>query len=173
MADRTTDERLARLAMVIDAYGANRRRWPAGMAEGNADLLSAEPAAQRMLDEAAALDRMLAAADADRGPAAGQARLAALSARIVVAAGQDARPTAEIIRLADRGRAVPRPLKRADWRAAALLAASLLSGLYIGGQGLGDEWLNQASETIGLGPLVDALPMAVDAGATAGEDEAL
>ena len=52
---------VARLAAILDAYGAAPRRWPAAEREAAETLLAASAEARALRDEAARLDRVLTA----------------------------------------------------------------------------------------------------------------
>lgn len=51
-----------RLIELADAHGADLRRWPQGERDAARALLEADPTARRVLEQAAALDDLLAAA---------------------------------------------------------------------------------------------------------------
>lgn len=167
-------------AALLDAYGADRERWPMAQRDRFDALLRDSAAARRLLEEAAALDRLLEMA----GQTEPRLRSADLTDRIVARAlktkppAVGERPARGVIDLQARRPSPPSVGKRmhkpVDWRTAALLAASLLSGLYIGGIGLGDDYLNAATETIGLGAVVDGQGLILaDLGVTTFEDDAL
>ncbi|MDH3234928.1 MAG: hypothetical protein OEQ29_15515, partial [Alphaproteobacteria bacterium] len=56
-ADKTID--LDRLSVLLDAYGADRRRWPESERAGAWALIEANAAARTLYDEARALDDLL------------------------------------------------------------------------------------------------------------------
>lgn len=177
MTDATRQNELETFRSLLDAYGADRARWPAGAARRWESLLRSDSEARRLLAEAAAFDRLLdqAATEADESPAS-----RALADRILASAA--ARPLlrpsplpGNVTVLAPR-RAPPPPrfARRTEWRAAALLAASLLCGLYIGQQGLGDDLLSSASETVGFAASTDTAALGLPlTGTTALEEDAL
>ena len=72
---------LERFVSLVDAYGGDLARWPAGFAGAAEDLLGTSPEARHHLAEARALDRLLA-----KPVVADPAALAALAERIVAAA---------------------------------------------------------------------------------------
>ena len=72
---------LALLESTLERYGADRTRWPADMRRQLAGLLGTSKEAQRLVSEAAALDRLL-----DMAPSLSDARGKALAVRIVSAA---------------------------------------------------------------------------------------
>lgn len=149
-----TDPRAARdreieaLAALLDSTGADRTRWPAPDRLRFAALIASDPEAQRLLREAEALDRLL-----DLAPAPGSAETNALADRIMASlAAGEARP--EVPGIAARAReadsakpgiaappsgraavirAQPPPRRSPDtWKAAMLLAASLVIGIFAG-----------------------------------------
>jgi len=78
-ADKNTD--IDRLSVLLDAYGADRSRWPEGERAGAWALIEANAAARALYDEVRALDRVLARASAiEPSPE--------LKAEILAAAGQ-------------------------------------------------------------------------------------
>ncbi|MCB1549467.1 MAG: hypothetical protein KDJ41_16815 [Hyphomicrobiaceae bacterium] len=135
---------LARLQAVLAAYGADQSRWPATDRQALGLLVANDPEARRLVAEAAALDRLL-----DRKPVALPSGQDELIARIMAAAttggNESARPDAEasggkVIALSP-GRRAPRAAfttRSRPWEIAALLAASLIIGVYIGAAGLAD-----------------------------------
>ena len=80
--DRQTPAGLEAFAAMIDAYGGQMERWPAGAKDRFAPLIAREPRASRLLAEARALDEVLACA-----PAVSAARMTALANDIRAAAG--------------------------------------------------------------------------------------
>ena len=75
--DRQSKEMDA-LERLLDVYGADRTRWPARERLRFASLVTDEPKAQRLMAEAAALDRLL-----DVASAAGHEQEQALTGRIL------------------------------------------------------------------------------------------
>lgn len=125
------------LQRLLDVYGADRSRWPARERLRYVPLLAESAEARRLMAEARALDALL-----DEAPAPDNADLEALAARIMVAAG--AAPEARgstVTAFRPRGQVtrVPRSEGRFGWAAAALLAASLILGVFAGTAGLVDE----------------------------------
>ena len=130
---------LADFERLLDVYGGDRTRWPAEARAAAAQLVARDAKARRMLAEAEALDRVL-----ERAPLPSLAVEAALAERIVAAAQRSPRIVkiasgqSSVVSLPD-GRALP-PQRSASWklglrgdvRAAALLAASLMVGIFIG-----------------------------------------
>lgn len=133
---------LADLEALLDVYGGDRTRWPADARAAVAQLAARDAKAVRMLAEAEALDRVL-----ERAPLPSLASEAALADRIVVAARRSprmvklspveamaeaesaAQPSASPLR---RPVAHGVSLRRAEARAAGLLAAALVLGVVMG-----------------------------------------
>lgn len=152
--DKTQE--LAGLKRLVDAYGADQARWPAADRNRFARLLAEEPEARTVLAQARALDRLLDAAAAEVAP-----RTTALADRIVAAAlaetaGARSNET-------PRGRVVPLPARGPHTRittaragrgtmmpTAALLAACLVAGLYLGGVINLDPVLQNVADTFGI-----------------------
>ena len=82
-----------RLHALAEAYGADLRRWPASERAFADSLIAADPSLKAVLDEAAALDALLAAAPAP-------APSAALVARVLAAAPKARRPRLHLDRIA-------------------------------------------------------------------------
>jgi hypothetical protein len=131
---------LAEFERLLDVYGGARTRWPAEARAAAAQLVARDAKARRLLVEAEALDRLL-----ERAPLPSLAIEAALAERIVAAAQRSPRivrtaPGSAVVVPMVAEKAVPRepavPWKRqlfgADVRAAAVLAASLAVGVFIG-----------------------------------------
>ncbi len=138
----TTIMTLAEFERLLDVYGGDRTHWTIEARAAAAQLVARDPRAQRLLAEAEALDRVL-----ERAPLPSLVTEAALADRIVAAAQRSPR----IVSITgaregssgappDSGREteVGRP---ADWRSrsfqpdlrrVAMLAASLVVGVYIG-----------------------------------------
>lgn len=113
---------------VLERYGSDRTRWPAPVRKRFAGLISGNPAAERRLREAEALDRLL---DMAPPPAVDTHTLAD---RIMAAAEAEAAPRPALER-AWNPQIVRRRVAasgRAHGPAAALLAASLVLGMFSG-----------------------------------------
>src|SRR5262245_54778476 len=129
---------------LLGIYGSDRTRWPVEARASAGQLTARDPAACRLLLEAEALDRIL-----ERAPLPSLASEAALAERIVAAAqrsprmvpsgetgaslqGERAFPRAgthSVVRLAERRRWLSRS---PAGRAAGLLAACLMLGVFLG-----------------------------------------
>ncbi len=110
---------LEQFEILIETFGANPARWPQDRVAGMERMARQSQAARRLLDEARALDRVLAAASSPN-----PARTGALADRIFAAAAASAaaRPAetgAEVIRLT-----VPASRQKADRSAIARGAAA-------------------------------------------------
>lgn len=135
-----TSMTLADFERLLDVYGGDRTRWPAEARAAAAQLVARDAKARRTLAEAESLDRVL-----ERAPLPSLAVEAALAERIVAAAQRSPRIVktaggqSPVVSLPE-GRAVPPPraasrklgLLRGEVRAAAVLAASLMVGIFIG-----------------------------------------
>lgn len=157
----TMDARMtyAEFEQLLAVYGSDRARWPVEARKAAAQLVSASSEARRLLAETEALDRVL-----DRAPLPPLSGEAALSARILAAAQRSprvvsARPgsareasaeAAGMHPLSQRLRtARSSGLRFATSRAglgAMLSAASLLSGLLIGLNDVGQTWLRPVQQ---------------------------
>lgn len=119
--------RLADLQSALDAFGADRTRWPARVRRDLSSFIAGSPDAQRMLRESESFDRLL-----DAAPALRADKIDALLGRICAAAERQPRAvltieaqTAEPTWSSSFGR------RERTWAAAAL-AASLLLGIFAG-----------------------------------------
>lgn len=132
MDESLTRAEIEAFGRLLDAYGAERTRWPAAERLRFAPLLASNAEASSLLARAAAFDRLL-----DMAPRPDPERERATVERIVAAAARSPRARA------------PRPsASKAGWRqgapwpAVALLAASLLVGIFAGislAERFGDE----------------------------------
>lgn len=119
----------------LEISGADRTRWPAQDRLRFASLISQDDEARRLVAEAAALDRLL-----DAAPAIDNAKQASLIDRIVAAAEAEGAPATagNVISIGAARRPARKPPvhQRSSWQAAALLAASLFVGAFVGTSGL-------------------------------------
>jgi hypothetical protein len=152
------DERKAlmeALSRTLDAYGSDAARWPKGSADRLRTLIAEAPEARALLTEARALERVL-----DRAPVPSTDRVHALADRIVAAAVAEqavsVRPATgggRVIALPARIRDIRRAAAAADrtvWQTAALLAACLVAGIYIGSSPLVTPVLQDVAQSIGV-----------------------
>ena len=146
---------------MLEAYGADRRRWPADRLAGAERLLGENADARRVFEEARALDRVLAMA-----PAPSRTAETALADRIAraVGAGQGqprvnakdapARPSAEVIDFAARRHKQAASVAVGPTRlhkAAAALAASLMLGIMFGASDWSHSAIAPLAHAMGLG----------------------
>ena len=122
----------AEFERLVDAYGADRTRWPLNARAGAASVLASDRDARRLLAEAAALDAVLA-----KLPEPGAVVTGALADRIMAATRQTPRLVASTGQPSGRTVAVSAGRARfgADremWRGVAVLAASLMIGVFAG-----------------------------------------
>jgi hypothetical protein len=142
----TQAKELAALADRLEISGADRTRWPAQERLRFASLIASSDEARRLMAEASALDRLL-----DTVTGADPARLGGLVDRIVAAAVTEGAPgSGNVIAIgAGRRSVAPAPRlpvhRRSNWQAAALLAASLFVGAFVGTSGL----LGPGASTLG------------------------
>lgn len=166
----TTSERqdgLQRLRTVLEAYGADPARWPAAERDALTALTAADPSAAQLVSQARALDRLLATPSA-RDPAAEARLISAIVARAEATAqtSRTAASPSDVVDLAsarDARRRAPTPQPRlrpatGAWRAAGLLAASLVVGLYLGVTGIAGPALVGLAEAAGLETTAMVLP---------------
>lgn len=106
---------LSRLAAILDAYGADPRRWPETEADAALALLAASAEARRLRDAAASLDMLL---DRSVQPLASPSLMAAVLA--------DARPGSRARWLADFWPFGPL------WQPASALATAIVLGIAVG-----------------------------------------
>jgi hypothetical protein len=130
-----------RLQVVLDAYGADPRRWPQGDRRDLAEMLKAIP---QQVSEARQFDQVLSTATAPAGePASFDAILSAIAS--------DAPRQENVVLFRS-----PAPSRRAvpiRWLAAVPLAASLALGIYVGATGSLDAFLptSVVGETLAAG----------------------
>lgn len=158
-----TSMTLAEFERLLDIYGGDRTRWPIDARAAAAHLVARDAAAQRLLAEAEALDRVL-----ERAPLPSLASEAALAERIVAAAQRSPR----IVKIGGARPAAPDPLRAQaegsagparPWLvgrrvgAAGLLVASLMFGLVIGRTSLPQQVLPELAELTGGAPNLERL----------------
>jgi hypothetical protein len=139
MGSRDTDNGGVRdrLEALLAAYGADPSRWPKNDRELASMLASGHPDISALLEDARAVDNVLARASRPELPAGAAERLAAkvaeVPSNVVSLSGHAKQPSRS------RQAAMPGRLAAASALASAL-AASLALGLYLGASGQGD-WL--------------------------------
>lgn len=177
--DRRSEE-IAALERLLEAYGADRTRWPPRERLRFASLLASEPEAQRHVAEAAALDRLL-----DLAPTASTARERAVSERIMGAAQMQQRAphrasqatpaSSNIVSLPAWARQlqIGRAFSLNEWPAAGLLVASLVLGVMLGSTGTLESTMQEVAEVAGLSSNITGnaqFTLGEDAVAWAGEE---
>lgn len=143
----------------LEVSGADRTRWPAQERLRFAPLLAHNGEARQLLAEAAALDRLL-----DMAPVPDGGRLNPLVDRIVAMAeregqGDDTKVVPFRARRQATSAAKPSLRNSGSWRAAALLAAALVVGVFVGTSGLlgsGVGTLSSVTVADGDGDSLDA-----------------
>jgi hypothetical protein len=140
---------LERLIAVLEAYGSAPARWPADEREALQALAQRHPGMAGRLQEARALDRVLATA-----PVASEDNLAGLRRRIMASAegrrGAVSPPGHRSIADLAYRPARPRFDLRRTWPAATALAASLILGVFIGTTETGRPAVEGLVETAGI-----------------------
>jgi hypothetical protein len=159
----------------LEIYGADQTRWPQAARERFAQLLADDARARTLLSEAAALDRLL-----DHGPVPSTIKERALRDRIVAVInneGNAARTDRPGVRSTESPRSrqlswTSSDRRRAGWQAAALLAASLAIGVYLGSVGELTSEVQLVVEAVGLDTPADPYQLSWldDNGSLAGED---
>ena len=167
-------QELDSLQKLLDGHGGDRTRWPASERLRFAPLIGGDEEARRRIAEAEALARILA-----KAPTLPEPRRAALSDRIVTLAQAEVlaqRARGDVVvpfGAVGRRRMAQRVMARAP--AAALLAASLLVGVFVGFTGVAAPALQRFATLAGLSQESDAVgPLAAfDEASLAGEEDAL
>lgn len=150
--DRKAAE-LEALRDLLERYGADRTRWPARERLRFAQVLAEDDEARRLLAQATVLDRLL-----ELAPTVGAEREQEVGARILAMAQAQGRSIAaqpqgdSVVRLH-----AARPAMRL-LPAAALLAASLLVGVFAGTSGVLERLLDVA----GIGRVTDVRQATLD-----------
>ena len=141
---------LAEFEQLLEVYGSDRTRWPLNARASAAARLMSDAGARRLLAEASALDAVLAAA-----PELDPAAMSALADRIAALTRRAPRlvATANPAIVALPTGATPHDAAgthRELWRGAALLAASLVIGIFVGQSQFGAGALPALEELAGL-----------------------
>ncbi len=148
MTDQNTSaEKLTALRQVLERFGSNTDRWPERLRDDLRQFVATDNAARQALAEARALDDVLKLApepDADR--------MSDVAARIMVAVDEDldAHTARDFNAASDTatpiGTVIPMRRKLSipseNWQTAAVLAASLVVGVFAGNAGLFDTMLS-------------------------------
>lgn len=168
----------AELARLLDTWSGTPARWPP-RARARIEALSATvPEAPALLAQAHALDRLLDAAR--EAPArVSPARMPALTDRIMAAALAESpaampatspQPTNDNV-VAFRSKPPHRPAPIGGWQTAALVAACLMAGIYLGGSLNLTPVLQELAEAAGMSTIID--PVIAAMGDDLNDEEAL
>jgi len=164
------DQHLQDLTSLLEVYGADKARWPAADRMRLSAAIASDPRAQKLLAEAEALDRLL-----DMAPRVSTGRERTLAQQIVAAAaagqGPSAqRPSTNVIHLSNARKPTPTLLRSPSRQAAAaLLAASLVLGIFAGTSRQLSLTIDLVAEAVGL-PGAEPEIALMDGGATPGEE---
>lgn len=175
--DQRANNRQA-LEHLLNVYGADRTRWPARERLRFAGFICEDEAAQRMLAEAGALDKLL-----DCASHASEERERALKERIVAAALRSGETTLAVV-AGNESTASQRPNwmrmpslrkvpMRREWPAAAVLAASLVVGVMLGSSGTLDSTAQEMAEATGFATAGESSQLALGEDLVAMVDEEL
>ncbi|PLX44703.1 MAG: hypothetical protein C0605_02115 [Hyphomicrobiales bacterium] len=160
MSTNTNGATPQRLRDVIAAYGGDPGRWPDDERDGLLTLLRGNAEAAAARDEARALDQVLDSAAAPPPSAALRAGILSVAAP-AAPAGTGTTSSAKVIpfRRPDRAGEGPAPHhaapRRTMWPTAALLAASLLIGVWIGAAGIGGSLVSETLDFASLNSSAD------------------
>ncbi|MCB1522087.1 MAG: hypothetical protein KDJ37_16165 [Hyphomicrobiaceae bacterium] len=152
-----SNSELDALEAMLGVYGGDRNRWPAAERRRFAPLVAGSKDAQRLVREAVALDSLL-----DAAPTVGEGRRELLADRIKAAAsrtpqeapGARLRDPAGTLWSKRAGTRVPAPFTvppvplTRTFPAAALLAASLVIGMFAGANGWIKPFVDQAAVVV-------------------------
>lgn len=163
------------LVALVDAWGGDPARWPEDVRGRIERITVAEPAAQALLAEARALDRLIEHGREAPAVLSPKRRLA-LADRIVATAVAEMQDTGDnVVALRSRAAARPSPRMqvptRGQWRAAAVMAAGLVLGIYLGGSISLAPVLQEIADAIGIAAEFE--PTVVAAGDDSGDEDTL
>lgn len=163
------DQHLQDLVLLLEVYGADKNRWPAAERMRLSAAIASDPRAKLALAEAAALDRLL-----DLAPRVSSGRERALAGRIVAAVSSESKPgnppPSNVIPLSNARKPVQSFLRRHTRQAAAaLLAASLVLGIFAGTSRQLSSTIDVVAEAIGLSGDEPEIAL-IDGTATPGEE---
>lgn len=159
---RNKDDRVAAFGELLDTHGGDPARWPPDRRAEAERLIATSPEARRLVGEAAALDRVLAAA-----PAVGASQPLELSKRII-----------EAVRASQRGGkrggagSAMAPVRWLGWASAGVLAASFAFGIVLGLSETGAPYVADVAVATGLSDTTASLSDLL-IGDVAGEGEVL
>jgi hypothetical protein len=171
---------LDELQGLLETFGADRERWPLAARARTEMVIGADRQAARMLAEAKALDAVLAHAPLpapDRRAALADRILAGARASAPEKAGRPAErlPSAVVIpwpgqaRRGKPGQAAA--TGSASWRAAALLAASLALGVFVGALDLVPDAVDPLMDVVVYNSDLDQTAAILNEGLAAAFDE--
>ncbi|MEQ1696641.1 MAG: hypothetical protein ABL901_12435 [Hyphomicrobiaceae bacterium] len=144
-----SEQRLQELNQLLETYGADMGRWPAADRISLSRFIAINPRAKAAVAEAAALDRLL-----DAAPRVSVARQRALAERIVTAAVASnpsvVKPGNVVPFRAAKSTTLPFFGGHARHAAGALLAASLVLGIFAGTSGQFSPAVDYVAEATGL-----------------------
>ncbi len=179
IAGHLASEPLGELAHLLDAWGGAPTRWPPLVRERIGQIVAAEPGGQVLLANASAFNELL---DRNRDTTAQVPHGLVdriMTAALISDAGAETptgrqtaeRAPAKIITLPFRPRPQAAPTMRGQWRAAGLIAASLLLGIYIGGAVNLAPALQDLADAIGLSTEIE--PVLVASGEDLNDEDTL
>lgn len=151
MSQIETEQRLQELNHLLEIYGADCNRWPAADRIRLSSFIAIDPRGKAALAEAAALDRLL-----DMAPRVSVERERALTHRILVAAAASSTTmlaqAGNVVAFSSAAKKSPRPFLRVQARqaAGALLAASLVLGVFVGTSGQLTSAFDYVTDAVGL-----------------------
>lgn len=163
------DQQLQELIVLLEVYGADKSRWPAASRLRLSGFLATHPRAKQVYAEAQALDTVL-----NLAPNVSPERERALAQRILAAAAASGAPgnppVSNVVPLTGIRKPV-QPFRRSTARqaAAALLAASLVLGVFAGTSRQLSSTVDVLAEAIGLSADEPEIAL-TDADATPGEE---
>lgn len=162
-----TEQRLQELNRLLETYGADRGRWPAADRIRLSSFIAIDPRGKAALAEAAALDRLL-----DMAPIVSIDRERQLAQRIIsaaVASAPSQAQTANVVPFPATKTTVPFLRNQARHAAGALLAASLVLGIFAGTSGHLSATFDDVAVAVGLSDDESELAFYADPSASAEE----
>lgn len=167
-SDRTNRGRLDELSALLETWGAAPERWPADARRRIEAILASEPKGHALVGEVRNFDRLLDSAR-DAPAVLVPTKAKSLADRIAAAAaegettatGNTGNSGNNVLAFQDGGRKASRPRPAANpwqWRAAGLMAASLVAGLYLGGNLNMAPLVQEIVEVAGLSAPADVFP---------------
>jgi hypothetical protein len=153
MKQREKDREALRSA--LQRYGADGERWPDRLQPLLSDPSTLDPDDQTLIEEARALDALLDAGDCETAFDVSDPAVAAMTDRIVVAAKDQTAAPGPVVPFRPRqarsvGPGAPLQRRFEGNAAGALLAASLMLGIFAGASGWVDTAVAPVASAIGL-----------------------